>query len=150
MRMWRGDPVSYVDPFGLAQIPDPNGVVPGGPWKPNPNARPGNYLGPKPPKGGRMQCQWVPSEAEGGPPGSDGYWKTNQPGQKGWDRFSQRGEPITPEEAHPGRPQQTHEPAKQPAPQTPETPDAFAPSWLRSLGPAGVFIWGMTRSGPAY
>jgi RHS repeat-associated protein len=96
-----GNPLIYSDPLGLAEIPDPNGVVPGGPWSPNPNARPGNFLGPKPPKGGRAQCQWVPNEANGGPPGSEGYWKTNQPGQPGWERYNASGKPITPEQAHP-------------------------------------------------
>jgi len=97
-----GNPISKIDPEGLAEIPNPNGAVPGGPWTPNPGGRPGNYLGPKPPKGGRAQCQWVPPEAEGGPPGSKGYWKSNDAGQKGWNRYSQSGDPITPEEAHPG------------------------------------------------
>ncbi len=97
------NPVQYVDPYGLAGIiPDPNGVVPGGPWTPNNAGRPGNYFGPKPPKGGRPEAQWVPPEADGGPPGSEGYWKTKKPGGK-WDqRYDQEGNPITPDEAHPG------------------------------------------------
>jgi RHS repeat-associated protein len=96
-----GNPVSAIDPLGLATIPDPNGIVPGGPWTPNnaPGARPGNFLGPS--QGGRPQVQWVPPEGEGGPPGSEGYWKKNQPGQKGWDRYDQEGNPKTPEEVHP-------------------------------------------------
>jgi RHS repeat-associated protein len=100
-----GNPLSFVDSEGLAtEIPDPNGVVPGGPWAPNSGNRPGNYLGPKPPGGGgRPQCQWVPPDGDGGPPGSPGYWKTNQPGESGWNRFDRAGKPITPEQAHPGR-----------------------------------------------
>jgi RHS repeat-associated protein len=98
------NPSSYIDNNGLvAYIPDPNGVVPGGPWVPNDGNRPGNFLGPKPlGGGGRAQCQWVPADGAGGPPGSDGYWKVNEPGTKGWSRFDKGGRPITPEQAHPG------------------------------------------------
>ncbi|MEW6370594.1 MAG: RHS repeat-associated core domain-containing protein [Pseudomonadota bacterium] len=98
----RNNPLAFVDPDGLVPIPNPNGVVPGGPWSENPNSRPGNFLGPRQATGGRAQCQWVPDSANGGPPGSKGYWKTNNPGQKGWSRFSQAGTPISPNEAHPG------------------------------------------------
>jgi RHS repeat-associated protein len=96
------DPVSFVDPNGLNSIPNPNGVVPGGPWTPHDANRPGQFLGPSPAdgKGGRAQCQFVPPEGKGGPPGSQGYWKTNQPGQKGWQRFDLKGTPISPGEAH--------------------------------------------------
>ncbi len=99
------NPLSFIDPTGLhAEIPDPNNV-PGGPWIPNDGNRPGNFLGPKPEGGGgRAQCQWVPADGDGGPPGSKGYWKVNEPGTKGWNRFDQMGRPITPEQAHPGRP----------------------------------------------
>jgi len=94
-------PLSFIDPDGLSPaIPDPNGVVPGGPWKPNDANRPGNFLGPGGANGGRSQCQWVPAEGEGGPPGSGGYWKVNPPGQSGWQRYNQRGDPISVEEAH--------------------------------------------------
>lgn len=96
------DPISFVDPNGLNSIPNPNGVVPGGPWTPHDANRPGQFLGPKPENGvgGRAQCQFVPPEGKGGPPGSQGYWKTNQPGQKGWQRFNLKGTPISPSEAH--------------------------------------------------
>lgn len=84
-------------------IPDPNGIVPGGPWEPNHDNRRGNFLGPKPPNGGgRSQCQWVPDAKNGGPAGSEGYWKVNQHGVKGWNGFNQAGQPITPSQAHPG------------------------------------------------
>jgi len=98
------NPLYWSDKWGLQpSIPDPNGVVPGGPWKPaGPGAPPGMYYGPEQPKGPRTKCQWVPKEAEGGPPGSKGYWKTQPPNQKGWQRFDQGGKPITPDEAHPG------------------------------------------------
>ena len=98
-----GNPVLFVDPWGLAgELPNPNGLVPGGPWSPHDANRPGQYLGPKPVdgKGGRAQCQFVPSEGDGGPPGSKGYWKTNQPGEKGWQRYDMKGNPIGPDEAH--------------------------------------------------
>lgn len=82
-------------------IPNPNGVVPGGPWKPaGPGQRPGTFNGPKPPKGPRPTVNWVPPEGEGGPPGSEGYWRRVINGVK--QRFNPLGDPITPEEAHPG------------------------------------------------
>jgi len=98
------DPLSRIDSFGLqALIPDPNNVVPGGPWTPNSGNRPGNFMGPKPEGGGgRLQCQWVPADGQGGPPGSQGYWKVNEAGKKGWARYDQSGRPITPQQAHPG------------------------------------------------
>jgi len=98
------DPLNFYDPSGLAEIPNPNGTVPGGPWTQHDANKPGQFLGPKPADGvgGRAQCQWVPSQANGGPPGSEGYWKTNQPGEKGWQRYDQSGRPITPQQAHPG------------------------------------------------
>lgn len=77
-------------------------LFPGGPWEPNPTNRKGNFLGPKEPGGGRSQCQWVPRFGEGGPPGSEGYWKVNTHGKKGWIRFNREGNPITPEQAHLG------------------------------------------------
>jgi RHS repeat-associated protein len=95
-----GDPISNVDPLGLEGIPDPNGVVPGGPWKPADGQRPGDFWGPKK-AGPRDMCRWVPAEADGGPPGSQGYWKTQTGGQKGWSRFDRLGIPISPEQAHP-------------------------------------------------
>jgi RHS repeat-associated protein len=98
------NPLYYADPYGLAGIPDPNGVVPGGPWKQADGQRPGDFWGPKKPEGPRDMCRWVPAEGEGGPPGSKGYWKTQTGGQQGWSRFDIRGTPITPEQAHPRPP----------------------------------------------
>ncbi len=95
-----GSPLSSFDPFGLVDIPDPNGTIPGGPWTPHNANMPGQFLGPKQDSGGRAQCQFVPDEANGGPPGSKGYWKTNQPGEKGWQRFDFNGKSITAAEAH--------------------------------------------------
>jgi RHS repeat-associated protein len=89
---------------GMSNIPIPPAKIPGGPWTeagPDGNLR-GTFFGPKMPKVQRTRLQWVPPESEGGPKGSQGYWKTQAPGQKGFDRFNQAGEPITPEEAHPG------------------------------------------------
>lgn len=99
-----GNPVNSVDPSGLIDIPNPNGVVPGGPWTPNPGNNPGSFNGPKPPGGGpRAQCQFVPDGANGGTAGAkDPYWKTRQPGQGWGQRYDLNGNPITPEEAHPG------------------------------------------------
>ena len=98
-----GDPVDFIDPEGLIYIPDPNGIVPGGPWIPNPKNKVGNYLGPKMPDGGRAQCQYVPSQYNGGPKGAEyPYWKVNNSGQKGWQRYNMNGKPITAEQAHSG------------------------------------------------
>jgi hypothetical protein len=48
---------------------------------------------------------FVPDEANGGPKNAkEAYWKTQEPGQKGWQRYNLEGKPITPEEAHPGNP----------------------------------------------
>ncbi len=96
-----GDPVNFVDPTG--EFPDPNGKVPGGPWSPNPENRPGNYLGPKLSTGGKAQCQYVPSETNGGPSGAqEPYWKTQYPGEGWGQRYDMNGKPITPNEAHSG------------------------------------------------
>ncbi|WP_267103182.1 RHS repeat-associated core domain-containing protein [Xanthomonas sacchari] len=119
-----GSPVSLVDPDGLApKIPSPN-VVPGGPWEPHKTpARAGQFLGP-PGQGGRPLCQYVPPHAEGGPPGSNGYWKVNSPGQKGWQRYSLDGKAITAEEAHP-KPTGSPNPPIPPIP--PSIPSPTAP-----------------------
>ena len=58
-------PLSKVDLLGLAEIPNPNGVVPGGPWVPKPGGRDGRFMGPKPPDGPRQECQWVPRSEDG-------------------------------------------------------------------------------------
>ena len=99
-----------------APIPDPNGTVPGGPWTTAPGQQPGTFYGPSPEKGQKPTARWVPAEGDGGPPGSEGYWKTKEMGQKGWSRFDQSGNPITPEQAHPG----SKPPAPKPAAVTPE------------------------------
>ena len=85
-------------------IPTPPPNLPGGPYTPKPNVdgnRPGSFQGPPQEKGPRSQSQWVPPESQGGPKGSQGYWKTQQPGEK-WQRFTRDGKPISPEQAHPG------------------------------------------------
>jgi RHS repeat-associated protein len=46
------NPTLFADPFGLQSIPDPNGVVPGGPWTPAPGQRPEAFYGPQQPQGG--------------------------------------------------------------------------------------------------
>jgi hypothetical protein len=80
-------PISYCVP-GIAQIRlGPQVQIPGN--------RAGSFQGPPQESGPRSQAQWVPPKN-----GNAGYWKTQQPGQKGWARFRD-GKPITPEEAHP-------------------------------------------------
>ena len=144
----RGNPISFRDPHGLQSaplnIPDPNGVVPGGPWTPaGPGQQPGTFYGPPQPSGPRSVCRYVPDAQNGGPAGADSpYWKTQQPGQQGWDRFDPNGDPITPEEAHPGNTptppdeapptpgEPTVPPAEPPAiPGTPEVTPEIPPWW---------------------
>jgi len=101
------DPINWLDVTGLSgnipPIPDPNSVVPGGPWKPAGSGQlPGTFYGPKQPSGPRNMCTWVPPGGQGGPPGSSGYWKRSLPGG-GWERYNTSGTPITAAEAHPGR-----------------------------------------------
>ena len=85
-----GNPLSYADPMGYVEIPDP-GKIPGGPWEPRPGGRPGDFQGPKQPKGPRAECNFVPEDGSGGPPGSKGYWKTKTPGEKEWQRYDLDG-----------------------------------------------------------
>ena len=72
--------------------------IPGGPYtqKPAEGGRRGSFQGPPQESGPRSQAQWVPPKD-----GNQGYFKTQQPGQKGWQRFNRSGRPITPEQAHP-------------------------------------------------
>lgn len=104
----QGSPGSRTAPSSTApqsSIPAPPEGLPGGPYTEKPSSpgnRPGSFQGPKPESGPRPQAQWVPPESKGGPPGSKGYWKVQQPGERGWQRFDQRGRPITPQQAHPG------------------------------------------------
>ncbi len=99
-----GNPIRYVDPSGLApysgQTPPTN--IPGGPWSPaGSGQQPGTYFGPQKP-GGRDICRYVPDGQNGGPGGADeSYWKTKSPNSP-WQRYDMNGNPITPEEAHPG------------------------------------------------
>jgi RHS repeat-associated protein len=97
------NPICGVDPAGLNPIiPDPNQAnIPGGPWtSAGAGQRPGAFLGPKGVKGLRMQCEYVPP---GGPSGSIGYFKTKWNNVKNeWQRYDLEGNPVTPEEAHPG------------------------------------------------
>lgn len=125
------NPLAKTDPYGLAPL-DPNGTVPGGPWTPaGPGQRPGSFFGPAQP-GGRDICTWVPPEAEGGPPGSQGYWKAKGPNTP-WERYNQRGGGISPEEAHPGN------------------PGGGAPfPFVRYATPAGAFLGTFLYSSPAY
>lgn len=108
-----GNPLSYSDPLGLSEMPVPGPEVPGGPWTPaGAGQKPGTYYGPKQ-SGGRNVCRYVPTEGNGGPKGtSEPYWKTKTP--KGeWSRYGMGGQPLTPDQAHPG-------PTNQPNSSTPE------------------------------
>jgi len=131
------DPLNFVDLLGLWPGPPPMGPfpsdgpgripeagdipsnIPGGPWaSAGPGQRLGAFFGPKQSSGPKAQCQYVPREGEGGPPGSTGYWKTKTPGQDGWSRYDLNGNPITPEVAHPG----PTEPIELPGPVEPVEP----------------------------
>lgn len=144
------NPLSKSDFFGLAPIPSPNNV-PGGPWTPVGPEEKGRFLGPKPESGGRAQCQWVPSQEAGGPPGSKGYFKTNQAGQKGWDRFTPTGEPQTAEQAHPSQQPSASEPgAAKGQAKASDASSNIPPAWAVRLGAVGILLWTATRSTPAY
>jgi hypothetical protein len=56
-------------------IPDPNGVIPDGPWEEQNGQKPGTFQGPKQDAGGRDQLRWVPPESQGGPLGLKGTGK---------------------------------------------------------------------------
>jgi len=131
----RNNPLGLVDPFGLEGIPSaPPAGIPGGPWTPaGPGQAPGTWFGPPQPSGPKTMCQWVPPEQEGGPPGSQGYWKTQSGGSGDFNRFNQKAEPIGPEEAHPN-----------PLPANP------LPPLVRFGGPIGVFVGTMLYSTPLY
>ncbi|WP_321818384.1 MULTISPECIES: RHS repeat-associated core domain-containing protein [unclassified Paraburkholderia] len=97
----KGNPLSYVDPDGLAsysgQTPPSN--IPGGPWNPaGSGQKPGTFYGP-PKTGGRDICRYVPDGKNGGPAGAnDSYWKAKSPNSS-WVRYDLNGNPITPDEA---------------------------------------------------
>jgi RHS repeat-associated protein len=98
------DPINCQDPLGLqpyiGQTPPAN--IPGGPWEPRTGALPGSFQGPKQPKGPRTICEYVPDGKNGGPPAApNAYWKTQTPGQKGWQRYDLGGNPISASQAHP-------------------------------------------------
>jgi len=104
----RGNPISNIDPLGLATLPSPPaGVpyppsnIPGGPWtwSSNPqNPRGGAFIGPKPPGGGpRNSCTYAPPSAIN----ADPYWRTNAPDGTN-QRYDVLGNPITADQAHPG------------------------------------------------
>lgn len=142
-----GSPSIYADYYGLqANIPDPNGIVPGGPWTPQPGQPPGTYMGPPNENGGpREQCRYVPNAENGGPPDADEpYWKVKNPGQPGWQRYDQEGNKATPEELHSKGPQ-PEEPEKQ-APQ--EGPKL--PGWIVRTTPFGIFVGIVFTPSPAY
>lgn len=128
------NPVNLVDPSGL-QIPsEPPPGIPGGPWVPaGTGQKPGTFYGPKQQSGPKTICRWVPSQGQGGPPGSQGYWKVQTGGSGQWNRYSQNGIPITEQQAHPNPP--------------PANPLAAI---VRFGTPLGAFLGVMFYSSPAY
>ncbi|MDE1153154.1 MAG: hypothetical protein PW788_11515 [Micavibrio sp.] len=116
--------VNRIDPLGLAWVP-PNAYgplqlgdkwvpappegLPGGPYTPaGLGNRAGKFFGPRATKGPPTTCEYVPAQGEGGPTGSSGYWKTldpnhpSLPGEPAWQHYDLNGNPITPDQAHPG------------------------------------------------
>ncbi|WP_408336535.1 RHS repeat-associated core domain-containing protein [Paraburkholderia agricolaris] len=140
-----GSPLAYFDPNGLApysgQTPPSN--IPGGPWSPaGSGQRPGTFFGPQKP-GGRGICRYVPDGQNGGAAGAnDSYWKTKAPNSP-WVRYDTYGNPITPEEAHPGNPQPVS-PENVPPTQVPPSPGL--PWW----GRVGVGLTLFLIPTPAY
>jgi RHS repeat-associated protein len=129
-RYVRSNPISLIDPLGLQGIPSaPHPGLEGGPWTEAPGQPPGSWFGPKQPKGPRPMCNWVPPESEGGPSGSKGYWKVTSPNGE-VQRFDQKLNPISSEEAHPGKP-----------------PNPILP-FIRIATPWGAFFTTMFYSAP--
>jgi len=138
----QNNPVNWIDPEGLAAIPGsvpPN--IPGGPYVPaGPGQKPGTFFGPKQTSGPRSIVRWVPDGNNGGPSGSEGYWKAQTPSQKGWQRFNPCGNPITPNEAHP-----SVSPPPKPKPEPPPMP-----WWEELLRYPVIWINGMECALPGY
>ena len=131
----REEPASKSQPDGhlvMADMEVPKNIL-GGPYTAAPGQKDGIFHGPRQPSGPRTICRWVPANEDGGPPGSQGYWKTQAPGQKGWSRFDRNGYPLTAEEAHPN-----------PLPPNPLSP------LLRFGGAGGAFLGTWLYSNPAY
>lgn len=121
-----------------ASIPsNPPFRIPGGPYAPaGAGQPPGTFYGPKQERGPRPTVRWVPSESQGGPPGSRGYWKSQMPGQNGSQRYSQTGQQLTPEEAHPG-------------PSTGQRMLGWASRFGRVVAGRVIFLFTLFDSGPA-
>jgi RHS repeat-associated protein len=139
------NPIYWTDPFGLAQYPPdfigpippgsirisyPPSNIEGGPWtwSSNPqNSRGGDYIGAEQP-GGKMRCTY----AESGPNNPNPYWKTTGP-KGNLQHYNLNGDPITPQEAHPGpnpsssTPRPDTAPDGEPAPGELEFPDINLP-----------------------
>lgn len=95
------NPGSWMDPLGEQTVPE---NIPGGPYSPTPSTD-GRYFGPKPPKGPRPYCEYVPENAVKGST-HDPYWKQYD-GKGELQRYDLEGNPITAEQAHPGNPPDT-------------------------------------------
>jgi hypothetical protein len=80
----------------------PPASIPGGPWqwRPNPqNPRGGLFMGPKGPNGRRAMCTHAPAGTVNN--NKDPYWK-QMDGDGNDQRYDENGNPITPDQAHPG------------------------------------------------
>jgi len=132
-----GRPFDARDPMGLQPPPVPSWMT-GGPYEWD--AANSRYQSTQ--RGPRYYCVYVPQDAVGGGP-HDPYWKQNTPGQKGWQRFDLRGNPITAEQAHPGNPK-----PPQPPGNPPEIP--WWVKWTKVPTPVSVFFTTLFWPTPAY
>lgn len=132
------NPIGWIDPLGLnGSWPTPPSNIPGGPWESAPGQRSGDYHGTKQPaqKGPRPFVRYVPAEGtgpKGGMSGAkEGYFKLKNPNGPGWQRYDLRGNPITPEQAHPSQ--------SRPAPGCPSCVSLLRSSpWLLLFVPSNI------------
>ena len=97
----QNNPINYIDPSGLAEVPagPPPVPVPGGgpdngwKWNSNPRNRRGGTWGPQKPIPGQGQpsASWDP----------EGHWDVDS-GKEKKDRrrYDEKGNPLTPDQAH--------------------------------------------------
>lgn len=100
-----GKPLTRYDPTGLVSpppgVPYPSDKIPSDPWEWSQNLqnpRGSEFIGPKQPFGPRVRCTYSPPSKINREP----YFKTTDPITREQQRYNMSGDPITPDEAHPG------------------------------------------------